>query len=354
MTRQVKGQVVGAPARGRAVQVPVLAAAGVLLLTAATHTVDPGDDAPLRARFRRPAAVPGAAANAPTPARIALGKSLFFDPRLSRSKLVSCASCHNPSLSWGDGNALAVGDGMKTLGRRTPTILNAAWSSAQFWDGRAETLEEQALGPIQAEGEMNLSLAEMMARLEAIEPYRRMVADAYPGEAMSPQVIAKALAVFERTVVSGTAPFDRWVNGDEQAISESAKAGFRLFNGKANCAACHSGWRFTDDSFQDIGLATADSGRARVLPGVEGTQFAFKTPTLRNVAERYPYMHDGSEATLEQVIELYDAGGRVRRPSVSPEVRPLHLTPAEKRALLAFLRTLSSADAPVTLPVLPR
>jgi cytochrome c peroxidase len=243
---------------------------------------------------------------------------------------------------------------MQTLGRRTPTILNLAWADAMFWDGRADTLEAQALGPIEAEGEMNLPLAELATKLSAIEGYRTLFAAAYPGEPIAPPTIAKAIATFERAVVSADAPFDRWIAGDEAAISTEAQRGFVLFNTKARCALCHSGWRFTNDSFHDIGVATTDAGRGSVLPGIPVMQHAFKTPTLRDVARRAPFMHNGSVATLEEVIELYDRGGLVQRASLSPDLKPLGLSAGEKRELSAFLRTLTSPDQPVMLPALPR
>jgi cytochrome c peroxidase len=311
-------------------------------------------DRALLARYVRPRTIPSPADNAITPARVALGRMLFFDPRLSDSRFMSCASCHNPGLAWADGNARGTGQGMRTLARRTPTVLDLAWASALFWDGRAETLEQQALGPVKGEREMNLPLEEMERRLAAVSAYKARFDAAYPGEPLSARTVGRAIATFERTIVSGEAPFDRWVAGDDAALSPEAKAGFRLFNGKASCAKCHSGWRFTDDSFHDIGVASADSGRGRVLPEIEGVLFAFKTPTLRNVAERYPYMHDGSEASLEDVVDLYDRGGRVRRASIADEIRPLHLSPAERHALVAFLRTLTSRDPAVQLPALPR
>lgn len=315
-----------------------------------------GADPELRAlarKYRRPARIPAPSGNAMTPARVRLGKKLFFDPRLSGSQTMSCASCHNPSLSWTDGNPVALGNGMKPLTRRTPTLLNVAWATSLFWDGRVKTLEEQALIPITAPAEMNGSLAMMTGRLQMIRGYKALFAAAYPGEPISPPVVAKALAAFERSIVSGTAPFDRWVAGDERAISAEAKEGFRLFNGKARCADCHSTWRFTDDSLHDIGWrASADSGRARDERRVAAL-FAFKTPTLRNVVERSPYMHDGTAEDLEDVIEFYDRGGE-RRPSLSPKMHKLRLTEDEEGSLMAFLRTLTSVDPTLTLPVLPR
>jgi cytochrome c peroxidase len=306
-----------------------------------------------REAYARPTAVPFPVDNAYTKAREALGRALFFDPRLSRSQVLSCASCHNPGFAWTDGLPRAVGHGMKELARRTPTIVDGAFANALFWDGRAATLEEQALGPIVAAGEMNMDLESMVARVEAIGGYRPLFADAYPGEPISPATVAKAIATFERTVVSGEAPFDRFVAGRTDAIPEDARRGFVLFNTSANCASCHSGWRLTDDSFHDIGVASDDIGRGKLVD-LAPMQHAFKTPTLRNVAIRAPYMHDGSEATLDDVIELYDRGGRQRRPSLSREIRPLGLSERDKHDLIAFLQTLTSVDAPVTVPVLPR
>jgi cytochrome c peroxidase len=304
--------------------------------------------------YRRPEAIPYPSHNARTPERELLGRTLFFDPRLSGSGWISCASCHNPGFSWSDGLPRALGHGMGQLGRRTPTLLNLAWSPALFWDGRAESLEEQALGPIEAAGEMNLKLDDMIARLQSIDGYRPLFERAYPGESISTETVAKAIATFERGLVSADAPFDRWIAGDEGAISAAAERGFVLFNEKARCSTCHSGWRFTDDSFYDIGMQHNDVGRAKVTPKIGLAHFAFKTPTLRSIAQRAPYMHDGSSATLEEVIDLYDRGGVVRRPSLSPEIKPLDLTSGEKQDLVAFLETLTSQDAETRVPVLPR
>jgi cytochrome c peroxidase len=313
----------------------------------------PYDRAEAKTKYQRPATIPHPKDNAPTAERERLGRTLFFDPRLSRSGWISCGTCHNPALSWGDGLPRGIGHGMQTLGRRTPTVLNLAWAELLFWDGRAESLEEQALGPVQAPGEMNMPLDQMLARVRAIPGYVALFAAAYPGEGITGKTVGKAIANFERTIVSAKAPFDRWIEGDENAVSAEAKHGFDLFNGKANCAACHSGWSLTDHGFHDIGIKTADVGRGKLLP-LEAMQYAHKTPTLRNVDHRAPYLHDGTAATLEDVIELYDRGGEVARPSLSPEVRKLNLTAGEKKALLVFLKTLTSNDVPPPLPVLPR
>jgi cytochrome c peroxidase len=338
----------------------VAALCGLIAVSAAVALAARGGKAPDRAslekdiaKYERPSEVPHPADNAYSPARVELGRRLFFDPRLSGSNWISCGTCHNPGLAWGDGLPKGIGHGMQQLGRRTPTVLNTAWASSLFWDGRAATLEEQALGPITAPGEMNMDMSGMLEKIKAVEGYRDLFAEAYPDEPISDKTVAKAIAAYERTVVSGKAPFDEWVEGDDNALSPAAQRGFVIFNGKGNCAACHSGWRFTDDSFHDIGVPGDDIGRGKFLK-LETMQHAFKTPTLRNVDQRAPYMHDGSEATLEEVVELYDVGGRVKRPSLSPEMKPLGLTAAEKRDLVEFLRALTSEDGPVMLVSLPR
>lgn len=338
-----------------AITMPVVLAALAVFLTVGIATQAQGAEKPsiqeLKKQYVKPKAIPYPADNPYSKEREALGKMLFFDPRISGSQVMSCATCHNPSFSWGDSLPKAVGHGHKTLGRRTPTILNLAWAERTSWDGRAGSLEEQALGPIQAEGEMNQPIEGMVKRMSVL--YKKDFEKAYPGEPVTEKTIAKAIATFERGVVSGEAPFDKWIKGNESAISARAKNGFVLFNTKANCAACHSGSNFTDFGFHDIGVAGDDLGRGNVLKKIASMQYAFKTPTLRNVVERYPYMHDGSESTLEEVIEFYNLGGRVKRDSLSDQIRPLELTAAEKSDLLEFLKTLSSVDPPVALPKLP-
>ena len=242
--------------------------------------------------YLRPIPVPFPADNVPTADRIELGKMLFFDPRLSGSEWISCATCHNPALAWSDGLPTMIGNGMAKGGRSTPTILNTAYNQMQFWDGRAKTLEEQALGPIQAPGEMNQDLENLAKRLTAIEGYRKAFDKAYPNEGISKESIAKAIASFERTVVSTEAPFDKWRKGDKKAISISAQRGFKVFADKANCTACHQGFNFADDGFHNIGLpdhGTADLGRfahrkvkvnkGAFKPGVFATSIASSTPS---------------------------------------------------------------------------
>jgi cytochrome c peroxidase len=307
----------------------------------------------LRAEYRRPQTIPFPKDNPYTAEKVTLGKKLYFDTRLSEAHLLSCASCHNPAFAWGDGQPRGVGHLMKQLGRRSPTIINAAYGQIFMWDGRMGSLEEQALGPIQADAEMALALTKLLARLNEISEYAPLFNAAFPGEEITSKNVAKSIATFERTVVSGRAPFDSWVEGDNKAISESAKRGFVLFNTKAQCSACHNSWRFTDDSFQDIGLRSDDIGRGKFLTNVLKAQYAFKTPGLREISRRGPYMHDGSIESLEAVVDHYNSGG-VERQSRSESVRPLGLTAEEKSDLVAFMRTLTSDADPATVPQLPR
>jgi len=305
------------------------------------------------ADYRRPTKLPVPRTNPMTPDKVALGQMLFFDPRLSGSGAISCASCHNPALGWGDAMPKGLGHMGGRLHRHTPTILNVAYGEPYFWDGRAATLEDQAKGPLTSAAEMNMPAEVAVGRILSIPGYVSAFAHVFPGQPVSVDTIAAAVAAYERTVVSNTAPFDKWVGGDEQAVSESAKRGFTLFNGKANCAVCHMGWRMTDDGFHDIGIADDDRGRAAVAPGIVQLEHAFKTPTLRNINQRAPYMHDGSLATLAAVIDHYDSGF-VKRSSLDTQVHPLGLTPGEKADLLAFLDTLTSMDSPTVLPLLPQ
>jgi cytochrome c peroxidase len=327
----------------------------LILLGAGASVSDeapPPDLAALKAKYRRPAEIPFPASNPYSEAKSKLGRVLFFDPILSASRRIACSSCHNPSLSWGDGLARAVGE--KQLSLRSPTLLNVAWTPRLGWTGHFRNLEAVAFGPITSPDNMNLSEAELIERLSAIPGYVEAFHAAFGDDEITRRKIELALATFERSIVSDDAPFDRWVRGDEKALGSAAKRGFALFNGKANCAACHGGWAFTDSSFHDIGTARGeDVGRGSLFPSSTKLQYAFKTPTLRDVARRGPYMHDGSVATLTAVIDLYDKGG-IDRPSRSEDIKPLHLTAQEKADLLAFLRTLTSAPEAVTVPTLPR
>jgi len=331
-----------------------VAAAVLLTMGGSILATEKSGRAEWQNKYRRPAEIPFPKSNPYSDTKYNLGRLMFFDPILSGSKTRSCSTCHNPGLSWGDGQARAIGEQQKPLALRSPTLLNVAWVPKLGWDGHFRDLESVAMGPITGAGNMNLSEPVLIERLAAIPGYVEAFDAAFGEGDITRRKIELALATYERSIVSPAAPFDRWIAGDETAVSDAAKRGFTLFNGKANCATCHSGWAFTDSSFHDIGSARGDdTGRGKLFPTSAKLQYAFKTPTLRDVARRAPYMHDGSEATLEAVIDLYDRGGIVR-PSRAEEISPLGLSKDEKADLIAFLQTLNGAAEPVTVPPLPR
>ncbi|MGU3539941.1 cytochrome-c peroxidase [Methylobacterium sp. A54F] len=318
------------------------ALAALVMLLGATGLEAPDPRAAWRRDYRAPAAIPFPEDKPYAQAKAELGRRLFFDPILSGDGSRACVSCHVPDLGWSDGRARAQSRHDRAMDLRTPTLVNLAWQEGRLgWDGKFRDLESVAFMPITAPGNMNLPEDELLRRLAADAGYAAAFAGAFPDAAITRPRVEEALGTFQRLIVSAPAPFDRWIAGDEAAIGPAAKRGFDLFNGKAHCAACHSGWSFSDGSFHDIGVARdGDLGRGRFFPTSLALQHAFKTPSLREIERRAPYMHDGSLATLEAVIELYDRGG-IARPSRSPEIRPLNLTAGEKADLVAFLRTLS-------------
>lgn len=307
-----------------------------------------------RELYRRPTEIPFPKSNPYSEAKAKLGQNLFFDPILSGSRTRSCASCHSPSLSWTDGLPLAVGENQKPLKLKSPTLLNIAWIEPLGWDGHFRTLESVAFGPINSAANMNSSEKVVVERLSAVPDYAKAFDTAFGAGPITKQKIELALATFERTIVSSDAPFDRWINGEEGAIGAEAKSGFALFNGKARCSSCHSGWLFTDNSFHDIGVArNGEIGRGKFFPSSAKLKHAFKTPTLRDITRRAPYMHDGSVKDLQAVVDLYSRGG-INRPSRSAQIAPLHLSEAEKQELIAFLNTLTSPNRPSSVPTFPR
>jgi cytochrome c peroxidase len=234
---------------------------------------------------------------------------------------------------------------------RSSSIINAAYGLIFAWDGRADSRVERRSG--RAGVEMNLPIDQLLAKLKGIPEYAPLFEAAFPKQGIVPDTIAKAIATYERTVVSGRARFDEWIGGNDKAISEDAKRGFLTFNTKGKCSSCHSGWNFTDDSFHDIGLASEDIGRGKFLLGVPKAEHAFKTPGLREITRRGPYMHNGSVATLEAVVEHYVKGG-IDRPSRSALMNPVALTAQEQSEMVTFLKTLTSQDPPVQYVMLPR
>jgi cytochrome c peroxidase len=302
----------------------------------------------------KPVAVP--ADNPLTREKIELGKQLYFDPRLSCDETVSCASCHDPKKGWSNGEGVATGVRNQKGGRSAPTIINAAYSELQFWDGRALQLEGQALGPIQNPIEMDHKLEECVTKLNKIEGYRQQFRKVFNTD-VTPEGIAKAISAFERTVLSGDAPFDRFKGGDKSALSEAAQRGMKVFFGKGQCSACHIGHSFSDFSFHNVGIGMdkekPDLGRFEVTK-VIGDKGAFKTPTLREIARTAPYMHDGRFKTLQEVVEHYDKGG-INNPQLDEGIFPLKLTAQEKADLVKFMTEgLASSSYPdVAPPKLP-
>lgn len=291
--------------------------------------------------------------NPPTPEKIALGKQLYFDGRLSEDKKVSCASCHDPAKGFSNGEQFATGVGGQIGGRNSPTIINTAYGNLQFWDGRAKHLEDQAMGPVLNPIEMKMTAKDVVERLNGIAGYKQQFQQVFGTDATE-SGIAKAIAAYERTVLSGDAPFDRFKAGDKAALSESAQRGMKLFFGKANCTACHAGPNFTDNGFHNIGVPGDDVGREAISKQL-GDKGAFKTPTLREIARTAPYMHNGSLKTLEEVVAHYNKGG-TPHPQLDEELFPLKLTDTQAADLVTFLKEgLASASYPAhTAPELPK
>ncbi|NIQ00440.1 MAG: cytochrome-c peroxidase [Nitrospinaceae bacterium] len=294
--------------------------------------------------------------NPSSPEKVALGKMLYFDPRLSGDNSISCATCHHPDKGWGDGQPRAIGFGGKELGRHSPTVINSGYFAVQFWDGRAPSLEEQAKGPIQAPGEMNQNPEELVKELNAIPEYKEQFGKVFGESGITLDNIAKAIAAFERTVVSTNSPYDKYMAGDKSAMSASAVSGMNLFFGKAMCVVCHNGPVFTDSGFHNIGVKQQgplkeDLGRFNVTkdPADKG---AFKTPGLRSVSLSPPYMHDGSEATLKDVVDFYNRGGDVAE-NRSGVITPLGLNDQEVLDLVEFLKALEGEPLKVSMPALP-
>jgi len=275
----------------------------------------------------------------PSKTEVELGRILFFDNRLSVNQEQSCATCHNPNLGFGDGMAKGIGTMGGGLGRNTPHIYNLAWNSIFMWDGRKPTLEEQALGPIESAGEMNMPLDSLLPRLKKVAFYQKTFEQLYGKSGITGENLGKAVAAFERTIVSNNSDFDKYMKGDKNALTANSIRGMELFKGKASCVQCHSGPNFTDESFHNIGLGDGDIGRSKIVPGVT-TKGAFKTPGLRNALLTAPYMHNGSEATLEAVVRYYNKGGNTAE-GRDKIIKPLNLKESEIQDLVAFLGSLT-------------
>ena len=324
------------------------------------------------------------ASNPMTKAKVELGKQLYFDQRISKNGTVSCATCHNPEKAWTDNEPTSAGIDGQRGGRNSPTVLNTAYQAVQFWDGRAPSLEAQAQGPVQNKIEMgDQSYKEIIERLRTIPGYVEQFKTVF-GTDVTLDGMAKAIASFERTALSGNSPYDKYTkaNSDDapkdlKALSESAKRGMILFGltlnpdddyksdvvrKKANCTSCHIGFNFTDDKYHNLGVGFHgdtgkfdDLGRFVIAPvgAKDSTDVAaFKTPTLRDIARTFPYMHDGSQKTLEDVVNHYDKGGNAN-PHLDKDMVPLKLTDQEKKDVVEFMKALTGEEIKVTLPKLP-
>jgi cytochrome c peroxidase len=276
-----------------------------------------------------------------TPEKIALGKQLFWDKRWSRNGTIACVSCHDPKHGWADPRRVSLRFDGKPTPRHSPTLVNRLFSDVQQWAGTRASLEDQALKASDQTPEL------LVKNLGAIAEYQAQFKKVF-GTELTPEGVAKAIAAYERTILSGNSPYDRFRGGDPAALSAAARRGLALFEGKARCVVCHAGFNFTDESYHNLGVGmdapTPDLGRHSVTKREEH-KGAFKTPTLRDVARRPPYMHDGSLTTLAEVITFYDRGG-TPNPWLSGEIRPLRLTAEEQADLVALLQALTGEVAP--------
>jgi len=296
-----------------------------------------------------------------------LGQRLFFDPRLSASGSIACASCHDPDLGWSDGRQRSFGHARREGRRNSMTILNVAFYDHLFWDGRAESLEEQSLAAIRSPSEMNMGLDRLANRIGDIDGYRPLFRESFGDGRVSAQRIAKALATFERGITSRTSDFDRFLRGDRDAMTDREIYGMHLFRTKARCMNCHNGAVLSDNRFHNLGQShlgrpSQDLGRFLVT-GDTADVGKFRTPSLRDVTYTEPYLHHGLISSLREVINMYDRGmpqiiprkedDNPLLPEKSRLLEPLHLTESEREALLAFLRALSNRPPQPPVPDIP-
>lgn len=292
-----------------------------------------------------------------SPAKWELGRALYFDTRLSADNTVSCASCHSPKMGFTDQAPNSAGIKGQRGDRSAPTVINRAYSLAQFWDGRAKSLEEQAVGPMANPIEMGNTHPNIVKFLQGNAGYRAMFKAAFGTEEINIDLAGKAIATFERTVLSGNSPYDKYKAGNKAALTAAQVRGMDVYFNKAKCDQCHEGINFTLNSYHNLGVGmdkpNPDTGRHKIT-GRDEDWGTFKTPTLRDIANTAPYMHDGSLKTLEEVVEYYDKGGTPNK-NLDEKMKPLHLTAAEKKDLAEFMRALSGEGwqhlvAPKTFP----
>jgi cytochrome c peroxidase len=297
--------------------------------------------------------VPIPADNPMTPAKVELGKLLYFDTRLSGDNKISCATCHDPKMAWAEHTPTSEGIHGQRGDRNAPTVINTAYLRLLFWDGRAKSLEEQATGPIENPIEMGMKMPMVIEELEKIPDYQARFKTVF-GTGVNKENIAKAIAAFERTVLSGDSPYDRYQNGDKNALSEAQKRGMSVYMDKGFCSTCHTPPIFSNGNFYNAGVGmdkpNPDPGRKKVT-GQDRDFGAFRVPTHREVANTYPYFHDGSAKTLEDAVALMAGGGK-DNPHLSPilkSIRDAGLTEQDRKDLVEFLKALSG-KFPVTEP----
>lgn len=358
-------------------------AVGLIVFAAVVAIVAGADPKPEAARKLEPLpTVPIPADNPQTQEKIALGRALFFDPRLAGDSSIACAKCHDPAKGFSNGLQMSDAYPGTKHWRHVPTVLNAAYAAHQFWDGRAASLEEQALGPIQAPIEMNQNLAHLVEKLDNIPFYREQFKKVF-NSGVTAENLAKAIAAFERTVVSRPDKLDKFLNGDKAALNDAERRGFEIFIGKANCVACHNGPIATDNGFHATGVpeidplktesdriatrhffaadqkypnprsVNSDYGRELVTKS-ESDHAKFKTPSLRELRWTAPYMHNGAFETLDDVVRFYMKGGG-NTPNKDPLLKPFQLSDAEVDDLVAFLEAMSSdSQMEIAKPDLPK
>jgi cytochrome c peroxidase len=280
-----------------------------------------------------------------------LGKTLFFDTRMSGSGKISCASCHQPELSWTDAKPRSIGHDGAMNKRNSPSIQNTWFYKRLFWDGRSNSLEDQAFAPINSESEMHNEMGTLTRSINRIPYYRSALTEIFGSPSATPERITSALAAFQRTVRSQYSKFDSFLLGNRNALNKSELRGLHLFRTRARCINCHNGPMFSDNSFHNNGLAKNDDGYYKVTH-LDIDLGKMKTPSLRDIARTGPWMHDGSVVSLDSIIEHYNSPSKtINR---DPLIQPLKLSAGEKRDLLAFLNAISSAPAPFTRPQMPR
>jgi cytochrome c peroxidase len=294
--------------------------------------------------------------NPQTARKILLGKQLYFDTRLSQDNTISCATCHSPTMGWSDAGPTSKGIRSQMGGRRAPPASNSAYNPLQFWDGRSPSLEDQAKGPIQNPIEMGNTHQVMIRTVNDIPGYVEEFKAVFGTTPITVDQVAQAIAAFERTIVTTDSRIDRFVKGDETALTKLERRGLEIFNGKGRCTCCHWGPNFSDGRFHNLGahhdMEKPDNGRYDITKN-PNDMGAFKTPTMRDVGLRPPYLHMGNEKTLEDVIVFYNKGGGFKDPNMDPMMIPLGLSKGEIDALVAFLEHAMTSLNPEVADVKP-